>query len=159
MKREPDKSGVASDDEAVPIPRPASADEIDTAKVLIKESVTNVIFESIVLGPRERGEIVLVPDRPVRQPKLFMSNEDKEGRAVVEQVFHGRVALLTEGGREAESYRYGRQLDVTVTASEAIKVVVVNYGANRTTIGASLVVTEDPKLDTSYRLRGDEIKE
>lgn len=158
MKEKPNKTR-ASEEENLSTPKPVAVpDDVDTAKVLVK-NMPFVTFESIVLSPGERGQILLIPDRPVRKPKLFMSNEDASGKIVVEQVFHGRVAITGENNQEAESYRYGRPLDVTVTESEPLKIVVVNCGANRTTVGASLVMNDEPKIDTTYRLKGEDLKE
>ena len=98
---------------------------------------TYVVFESVVLGPGERGEIVLCPDRPMRDPCIFMS-EQEEG-VVVEEVLLGQPAVARYGRWPVQFFRNGHQLDGVVTREEPLKVMVANAGTTKVTVGASLV--------------------
>jgi hypothetical protein len=131
-------------------------DEIDTAPVIIKDN-PRVTHESIDISPNERAEIILAPARAVRRPTLYMSNEFKSCQVIVEQITHGRSPIVSRENQEIDYFRFGMKLDVTVTDSEPVKIVIVNVGNRRTSIGAYLVAHEDPKNDTTYRLKGDEI--
>ena len=117
-------------------------DQIDTAPVIMTDK-TSVVFESLELGPNERGEIVLAPARPLRRPALYMADRDKGGQIVVEAVFHGRTAIARLGQCQADMYRFGRRLDVVVTRDEPIKIVIINNGLTPANMGASLVDTPD----------------
>ena len=115
-------------------------DRIDTVPVIMTGK-TSVSFESLDLGAGERGEIVLSPERPMRNPTLYMS--DKGSTVQVESVFHGLAEIPPLGQRPSGAYRFGLRLGVTVTADEPIKIVVVNRGPESTYIGASLVDTPE----------------
>ena len=129
-------------------------DQIDTAPVILNEK-TSVVFESLDLGVAERGEIVLSPDKPLRKPTLFMT--DRGSEIMIETVFHGRTAIPYLGQRPVSVFRFGHQLEVTVTCDEPIKIVIVNNGPEPTNIGASLVDTPDPGV-AKYHLRKDDLK-
>jgi hypothetical protein len=111
-------------------------DRTDTVPVIMNTK-TNVSFESLDLGANERGEIILVPDKPMRMPTLFMS--DKGSEIMVEEIFHGLAALPRLGQCPISMFRFGHQLMVTVTRDEPIKIVIVNRGPEPASIGASLV--------------------
>jgi hypothetical protein len=130
-------------------------DEIDTTPVVMKND-TRVTFESIELGPGERAEIVLSPDRPLRCPILFMSTTVKHSVVVIEQVMHGRAQIFDKENVTIEQLRFGRPTGLTVTESEPIKIIVANTGTTKTTVGASLVMNEQQQ-DLTYRLKGDEV--
>jgi hypothetical protein len=102
---------------------------------------TSVTFESLDLRVNERGEIVLAPDRPMRNPTLYMADEGSEVQ--VEAIFHGLAEIPLLGQRPVGVYRFGHQLGVMVTKDEPIKIVIVNRGPEPTHIGASLVDTPD----------------
>lgn len=129
-------------------------DEIDTAPVIMSDK-TSVVFESLDLGPGERGEIVLVPDGPLRCPTLYVADQEKNGRIVIETIFHGQAAIGRLGQCQADMYRFGRRLDVMVTKSEPIKIVIINNGQKTATIGASLV---DAPEDSTYHLDKEDLK-
>ena len=116
-------------------------DDEKTAPVIMSDK-TYVVFESVVLGPGERGEIVLSPDRPMRDPCIFMSERDCEG-VVVEEVVVGRTVVAKDGRWPVELFRNGHQLDGVVTREEPLKVVVVNAGTAKITVGASLVDSKE----------------
>ena len=118
---------------------------------------TKVEFESIDLAPGERAEIVLAPKRPIRSPMLFMSSTVKNNQVLVEEITHSRVPILVSRDQYLDSFRFGHKVDLLVTESEPIKIVLVNNGATRTLVGASLIANEQ-KEDTTYRLKGDEIE-
>ena len=129
-------------------------DLIDTAPVILNEK-TNVVFESLDLGINERGEIVLSPDKALRHPSLFMT--DKGSEILVEAVFHGRTEIPYLSRRPISVFRFGHQLEITVTKDEPIKIVIVNNGPEPTNIGASLVDTPD-RVESSYHLRKEDLK-
>ena len=116
-------------------------DLIDTAPVIMNEK-TSVVFESLELKINERGEIILSPDKALRCPTLFMT--DKGSEILIESIFHGRTEIPRLGRRPISSFKFGRQLDVTVTKDEPIKIVITNNGPEPTSIGASLVDTPEP---------------
>ena len=116
-------------------------DEEDTAPVLSRDSAY-VVSEVLDIGPGERGELVLIPERPIRHPFLFMSNSMKGSRVIVEQVRHGNVELAGKSDQNISEFRLGSKLDLTVTSNEPIKIVVMNQGSLKTTVGASLVAGE-----------------
>jgi hypothetical protein len=131
-------------------------DEIDTNPIVMKDS-TKVEFESIDLAPGERAEIILAPKRPLRCPVLFMSSTVKNNQVVVEEVTHSRVPILVSRDQQLDSFRFGQKIDLLITESEPVKIVLVNNGTTRTLVGASLIANEQEQ-DTTYRLKGDEIK-
>jgi len=131
-------------------------DEIDTNPIVMKDD-TKVEFESIDLAPGERAEIILAPKRPLRSPTLFMSSTVKDNQVVVEEVTHSRVPILVSRDQQLDSFRFGHKVDLLITESEPIKIVLVNCGATRTLVGASLIAN-DQKQDTTYRLKGNEIE-
>jgi hypothetical protein len=132
-------------------------DDIDTAPIILKDN-PRVTHESIDLSPSERAEIVLSPHRAIRSPTLFMLNEGRQSQVIIEQVMHGR-ALIIQRDRQIEDFKFGHKLDVVVTDSEPIKIVLINVGSVKTTVGASLVTANEQKINTTYRLKGSEIKE
>ena len=69
---------------------------------------------------------------------------DKGSEILIEEILHGRTALPHLSQLPICSFRFGRQLDVTVTKDEPIKIVIINNGPEPTSIGASLVDT--PKM-------------
>ena len=123
-------------------------DLIDTAPVIM-DGKTTVIFKSLELKINERREIVLSPDKALRCPTLFMS--DRGSEILIEAVFHGRTEMRRLGKLPIIAFRFGRQLDVTVTEDEPIKIVITNNGPEPTSIGASLVDTPEPDNSTSKR--------
>ena len=66
-------------------------------------------------GSGRAGEIVLSPDRPMRDPCIFMSERDCEG-VVVEEVVVGRTVVAKDGRWPVELFRNGHQLDGVVPA-------------------------------------------
>ena len=130
-------------------------DEIDTAPVVMRDD-THVTFESIELSPGDRAELVLSPEKPVRSPVLFVSSTQKDSTVIVEQILHGRTAIFEREGLTLEKLRFGKKVDLTITAEEPIVVVVANPSPLKTTVGASLV-TNEPEDDTTYRLTGENI--
>jgi hypothetical protein len=128
-------------------------DLTDTAPVIMNEK-TCVAFESLDLGINERGEIVLAPDRAMRRPTLFMA--DKGSEIVVEAIFHGRAAVPRLGQLPISIFRFGRQLGMTVTRDEPIKIVITNNGPEPTSISASLVDT--PEADDSVHHPREDLK-
>ena len=116
-------------------------DAVRTAPVIMSDK-TYVVFESVVLGPGERGEIVLQPDRPMRDPCVFMSERECEG-VVVEEVLLGRTSVAKDGRWPVEVFRNGHQLDGVVTRETPLKVVVVNAGSSKVSVGASLVDSKE----------------
>jgi hypothetical protein len=132
-------------------------DFVDTAPVIMNEK-TSVVFESLELKINERGEIILAPDKALRCPTLFMT--DKGSEILIETVFHGRTEIRRLGQRPISSFRFGHQLDVTVTKDEPIKIVIINNGPEPTSIGASLVDTperdETPKSFQTATPKGKE---
>jgi hypothetical protein len=130
-------------------------DEVDTAPVLFKDD-TRVTFESIELSPGERAELVLIPDRPLRNPILFMSSTQKESDVAIEQVLHGHTAIFVREKLTLDQLRFGKAAGLTVTENEPIKIIVVNVGPFKTTVGASLVANTTSQ-DSTYRLSGDQL--
>jgi hypothetical protein len=118
---------------------------IDTAPVIM-DGKTTVIFESLELKINERGEIVLSPDKALRCPTLFMSDQGSE--ILIESVFHGSTEMSRLGRLPIIAFRFGLQLDVTVTEDEPIKIVIINNGPEPTSIGASLVDTPEREEST-----------
>lgn len=116
-------------------------DVVRTAPVIMSDK-TYVVFESVVLGPGERGEIVLVPDRPMRDPCVFMSERECEG-VVVEEVVMGQTVVAKDGRWPVEVFRNGHQLDGVVTRESPLKVVVANAGDTKVSVGASLVDSKE----------------
>ena len=116
-------------------------DAVRTAPVIMSDK-TYVVFESVVLGPGERGEIVLVPDRPMRDPHIFMSERECEG-VVVEEVVLGQTVVAKDGRWPVEVFKNGHQLDGAVTREAPLKVVVANTGNSKTSVGASLVDSKE----------------
>lgn len=116
-------------------------DDVKTAPVIMSDK-TYVVFESVSLGPGERGEIVLIPDRPMRDPHVYMAEQDCEG-VVVEEVVRGRTVVARDGRWPVEVFRNGHQLDGPVTHDEPLKIVVVNPGVTRVSVGASLVDSKE----------------
>jgi hypothetical protein len=114
---------------------------VSTAPVIMSDK-TYVVFDSVVLGPGERGEIVLAPDRPMRDPCVFMSERDCEG-VVVEEVVVGRTVVARNGRWPVELFRNGHQLDGLVTSDSPLKVVVANAGTSKISVGASLVDSKE----------------
>jgi hypothetical protein len=113
-------------------------DKIATEPVIMTNR-TDIEFGNIELGVNEQGEIVLSPDKPMRRPTIYMSCQGSE--ILVEDIFHGRTALARQGHWPVELFKMGHQLDVTVTPDEPIKILVVNLGPERSSVGASLVAT------------------
>lgn len=130
-------------------------DEIDTAPVVARDD-TRVTFESIDLAPGDKAELVLAPDRPIRNPILFMSNTVKESSVVVEQILHGRTAIFEREHLTIDQLRFGKPTYLMVTESEPIVIVVINNSPLRTTVGASLVTNQQTE-STTYSLSGDQI--
>jgi len=130
-------------------------DEIDTTPVVMK-SDTRVTFESIELAPGDRAELVLSPERPLRNPILFMSSTVKNSVIVVEAILHGRTPIFDKEHITIEQLRFGRPTGLTITESEPIKIIVSNTSFVRTTVGASLVMNEQ-QSDSTYSLKGDQI--
>ena len=120
-------------------------DLTDTAPVIMGEK-TSVVFESLELKINERGEIILSPDKALRCPTLFMT--DRGSEILIEAVFHGRTEIRRLGQHPISSFRFGIQLDVTVTRDEPIKIVIINNGPEPTSIGASLVDTPEREEST-----------
>jgi hypothetical protein len=85
---------------------------------------------------------------------------DKGSEILIETVFHGRTEIRRLGQRPISSFRFGHQLDVTVTKDEPIKIVIINNGPEPTSIGASLVDTperdETPKSFQTATPKGKE---
>ena len=129
-------------------------DQIDTAPVIMTD-MTTVVFESLELGPGERGEIVLLPNKPLRFPTLFVADKVKRGLIIIEAIFHGQAAIARLGQCQADMYRFGRKLDVMVTKDEPIKIVVINNSQKPANIGASLVDTPE---DSTYHLDREDLK-
>jgi len=127
-------------------------DLIDTAPVIM-DGKTTVVFESLELKINERGEIILSPDKALRCPTLFMT--DKGSEILIESVFHGRTEMRPLGQRPISSFRFGHQLNVTVTRDEPIKIVIINNGPEPTSIGASLVDTPEPGEPTKPSQKKD----
>jgi hypothetical protein len=111
-------------------------DEIDTVPTVLTDA-TSVEFGSIELDAGERGEIILAPSKPMRNPTLYVSNS---GKIAVESVLHGRVAITSKQWT-AETLKMGRKLDVLVSKDEPVKVVVVGLGPGKSSVGVSLVAT------------------
>lgn len=153
-------------------------DEIDTPPIIIDDKTT-VVFESLELGPGERGEIVLLPDRPLRCPTLFVADQNKNkrivmlpnqspccptlfvadqnknGRIVIESIFHGQTAIAHLGQCRVDMYRLGQKLDMIIAKNEPIKIVLINNSSKMANIGASLVDTSE---DSTYRLGKEDLK-
>ena len=115
---------------------------VDRTAPVIMSDKTYVVFESVTLAPGERGEIVLCPDRPMRDPCVFMSERECEG-VVVEEVLLGRTSVAKDGRWPVEVFRNGHQLDGVVTRETPLKVVVVNAGSSKVSVGASLVDSKE----------------
>lgn len=96
-----------------------------------------IVCESIEVAPEGRAELVLVPDVPVRKPRLFMS--PKGANIKIESVFHGHSDLLKCDGIPLEHFRFGIELDITASHDEPVKIVFINQGNLPTLVGASLV--------------------
>lgn len=111
-------------------------DEIDTVPTVLTNA-TSVEFGSIELDIGERGEIVLAPSKPMRNPTLYMSCS---GKIEIENVLHGRAAINSKQWT-IETLKMGRKLDVLVNKDEPVKVVIVGLGPERSNVGASLVTT------------------
>lgn len=129
-------------------------DQIDTVPVIMTEK-TSVVFESLDLEAGERGEIVLLPDKPLRCPTLFVADRNKKGQVVIEAIFHGQAAIARLGQCQVDMYRFGRQLDVVVSREEPIKLVLINSSHHAANIGASLV---DTPRDSTYHLGKEDLK-
>jgi hypothetical protein len=95
------------------------------------------VFGSLELGSGERGEIILAPTKALDKPVLFMSCP--VGRVAVENIFHGCAALTDPISWSIDMLKMGFKLKVIVTASEPIKIVVVNAGKVPVRVGGSLV--------------------
>ena len=130
-------------------------DLIDTAPVIMNER-TDVVFENVDLGINERGEITLTPEKPMRRPTLFMV--DKGSEIQVEAVFHGRSEIRCLSCLPIYVFRFGRQLEVTATRDEPIKIVLVNNGPEPTSVGASLVGSP-AEHETRYHLRREDLED
>lgn len=129
-------------------------DLIDTSPTVVTDK-TNIEFGSLDLGINERGEIVLSPDNPMRNPTIYMSCQGSE--IIIEAIVHGRTALARRGPWPVETFKMGHRLDVTVTKEEPIKIVITNLGPERSNVGASLVST--PPDEGKYSLQGEGDKE
>jgi hypothetical protein len=129
-------------------------DKIITEPVIMSDK-TDVEFGNVELDVNEQGEIVLAPSKPMRRPTIFMSCQGSE--VIVEDIFHGRVALAKQGQWPVEIFRLGHRLDVMVTKDEPIKILIINLGPEHASVGASLVAT--PPDDSKYSLKGDGTKE
>jgi len=114
-------------------------DEND-AKIIFADNAL-VEFESIRLGPRERGEIVLAPKVPMVHPVLFMSQVGS--RVLVEEIIHKRTSLERKEQWSIEGFRFGRRLDLTVTKDEYLTIIIYNDGEDLTSVGASLVCSKE----------------
>lgn len=132
-----------------------SQDEIDTAPVFFKDD-SRVTFESIELSPGDRAELVLAPERPLRDPILFMSNTQKESTIAVEQILHGKTAIFEREKLTLDQLRYGKATGLTITENEPIKIIVINTSPFKTTVGASLVANEKAQ-DSTYSLSSDQL--
>ena len=96
-----------------------------------------IVCESIEVAPEGRAELVLVPDVPVLNPRLFMSPKGAEIK--IESIFHGPSDLLRCDGVPLEHFRFGITLGITASHEEPIKIVFTNQGTLPTLVGASLV--------------------
>lgn len=145
-------------------------DDIDTGPTLIRRA-TDITSDSIEIEPGERAEIVLCPERAMRSPILLMSSSYRNNQVVIEAVLHGRAPILRED-REVESFRLGRLTDLTVTASEPIKIIIANTSDKGTIVSASLVESGTPtpeilpiggprtgSVSTTYRLKNLQSKD
>lgn len=132
-------------------PAPLREEDKITTEPVIMTDRTDVEFGNIELGINEQGEIVLSPDKPMRRPTIYMSCQGSE--ILVEDIFHGRTAITRQGHWPVELFRMGHQLDVTVTKDEPIKILIVNLGPERSSVGVSLVAT--PPDDGKYSLKGE----
>lgn len=139
---------------AIPYPVTRDEDKIVTEPVVVGIK-PEVEFGNIELDANERGEILLTPAKPMRCPTIYMSCLGSE--ISIEDIFHGRTAIARRGHWPMELFRMGHRLDLTVTADEPIKLLVVNRGLEHSSVGASLVA--NPPDDGKYHLRGNGTKE
>jgi len=113
---------------------------------LVSDSAIEVMYDSVTLAPGERGQIIFIPDSPLRRPSLFVSSLPETKKATIEQVFHGRTGLNVlktsspDGEEPLSGFKFGRLLDIAVTADEPVKVVVINRDNEKITVKASLVI-------------------
>lgn len=112
-------------------------DDIDTEPVLSRVG-SIVEFESIGIGPGERGEIVLSPEILMRTPTLFASIRGAD--CYVEEIVHGHNSVCA-GQWPIEAFRFGKPLPIDVAKGETIKVIVANHGSEPAVVGASLVAS------------------
>lgn len=131
-------------------------DKIITEPVIMSDK-TDVEFGNIELDVNEQGEIVLSPGKPMRNPTIFMSCQGSE--VIVEDIFHGRVAIAKQGHWPVELFKLGHQLDVMVTKDEPIKILIINLGPEHASVGASLIATPPDPKDGKYSLKGNGTKE
>ena len=123
-------------------PSQGSQDEIDTAKVVIREN-TRVEFQSVVVEPRVRTQLEIAPQLPMEKPVLFMSLEPSSADVEVEQIAVGHFVVIVSPGK-AKDYQFGRPIEETVTARETLRILLRCEDSRSVKVGASLVTNEKP---------------
>jgi hypothetical protein len=119
-----------------------SQDDIDTAKVVIKEN-TRVEFQSVNVAPNARVELLIDVSVPMEGAMLYMSLDVIGADVVVEQMAVGQFVVVA-GPVAASEWRYGLVFRETVRPSEPLRILVVNRDSCEIKVGASLVTTNKP---------------
>jgi hypothetical protein len=117
-------------------------DDVDTAKVVLREN-TRVEFQSTLVPPGQRAQVVIVPESTMESPVLFMSQDPNTADVSVEQIVVGHFVVLVSPGKVAD-FKFGRPLLETVTPEEPLRVVFRHSHPATVKVGASLVVSEKP---------------
>lgn len=110
----------------------------DVTRPIVTPDKLRAVFGSVDLNPGERGEIVLAPEKPVRDPQVYLTELGCRD-VVVEEVLLGQRVLASSGRWPAEIFWRGQELgDFVATRDAPVKIVVRNTGAERITVGATL---------------------
>lgn len=114
-------------------------DEIDTAPVLPREGARTEYAE-IYVDPAEERELVLCPDRPMRDPLLITSSSPREVPVAILQIACGPF-VLPLAPRGADEYRFGKPVESVISEKEPLKILFRNCGQKKVKIAVSLVDT------------------
>ncbi len=117
-------------------------DEIDTAKVVIREN-TRVEFQSVLVAPGTRVELQIDVSETMTKATLYMSLDVPGAEVIVEHVAVGQFVVVG-GPEKAESWRKGQILNASVSPKDPLKILLVNQDSREVKVGASLVTTEKP---------------
>lgn len=113
-------------------------DEIDTARVVMQAN-TRVEFQSTTVEPGVSTQLEIVPQEPMENPTLFMSQDPGDDAEVVEVVV-GQIVLAVAG--HVSNYKFGCPIKEIITRKKTLKILLRSDRLTR--VGASLVVSEKP---------------